>query len=138
MLIAIRLRSTAKAREQIEVTLNLLRLNKIHNAIVVNETPSMTGMLRKAKDYIAYGNISDDMLKKLILKRGRMEGNKRLDAKEAAVAFEKIKKGEFTIKPVFCLTPPSGGFKKSIKQHYPRGELGNRKEKINELIERMI
>ena len=42
------------------------------------------------------------------------------------------------IKPVFRLTPPSKGFKKSIKQQYPNGEIGYRGEKINELILRMI
>ena len=41
------------------------------------------------------------------------------------------------IRPVFRLGPPRKGFK-SIRLPYPRGDLGNRKEKINDLLERMI
>jgi large subunit ribosomal protein L30 len=36
------------------------------------------------------------------------------------------------------LTPPSKGFRKSIKQHYPDGELGYRGKEINVLLKRMI
>lgn len=35
------------------------------------------------------------------------------------------------------LKPPKGGFK-SLKEMYPKGDLGYRGEKINELIKRMI
>jgi len=41
------------------------------------------------------------------------------------------------IEPVFRLTPPSKGFK-SIKEHYPKGDLGYRGKEINELLKRMI
>ena len=66
-------------------------------------------------------------------------GDKKLTQEEVEAVFQLAKVGKETgIKRVFRLTPPSGGFKKSIKQHFPKGELGNRKEKINELILRMI
>lgn len=138
MIIAIRLRSGLKARSGMLDALKMLRMDKKHNAVVLNETPSIKGMLMKVKDYITWGEISDEMLKQLILKRGRKEGNARLTEKEALDAFEKIKKGEKPIKPVFCLTPPSGGFKKSIKEHYPNGELGKRKENIDDFVKAMI
>ena len=41
------------------------------------------------------------------------------------------------IKPVFRLSPPSGGFN-AVKEYYPKGDLGYRGEKINELLKRMI
>ena len=119
MIIAIRLRSMAKGKKDIRETLRLLRLNKRHNAVLIKDTPSMKGMLLKARDYITYGIVSDDVLKELIAKRGRKEGNVKLTEKEVHEAFEKMKRGEKSIKPVFCLTPPSGGFKNSIKRHYP-------------------
>ena len=43
---------------------------------------------------------------------------------------------EFSGKKSFSLKPPKGGFK-SLKQMYPKGDLGYRGEKINELIKRM-
>ncbi len=75
----------------------------------------------------------------MILKRGRKEGNKRIDEKAIEDIFNDLKKGKKTIiKPVFRLSPPSKGFRKSIKQHYPNGEVGYRGKEINELLKRMI
>jgi len=98
-------------------------------------------MLKKVRNWISWGEIDDKVLEIMIKKRGRRPGNKRLTEKEAKEIFEFIKNNEKVpdnIKPVFRLTPPSKGFKKSIKQHYPKGELGYRREKINELLKRMI
>ncbi|PIY60378.1 50S ribosomal protein L30, partial [Candidatus Woesearchaeota archaeon CG_4_10_14_0_8_um_filter_47_5] len=43
-------------------------------------------------------------------------------------------------KPFFRLSPPKGGFRKGgIKTPYVRGgALGNRKEKMNDLIQKML
>ena len=43
---------------------------------------------------------------------------------------------ELGIKPFFRLHPPRGGIRSKV--HYPEGVLGNHKEKINELVERML
>ena len=40
------------------------------------------------------------------------------------------------LKPFFRLHPPRGGIKSKI--HFPKGVLGNNKEKINDLVERML
>ena len=142
MLAAVRIRSTVKKRSEIIATLKLLRLNRNMHCVLLPETPQIKGMLQKAKDFITFGPISDEMLSLLIKKRARKKGNKRLSEKEAEEIISKIKSGEkiknLAIKPVFRLTPPSGGFKKSIRLPYPRGEAGNRGEKINELLKRMI
>ncbi len=141
MFVVIRIRGAVKARRDMKDTLVMLKLHRKNHCVLLNETDSIKGMLQKAKDYITWGAISDEMLQRLIEKRGRKLGDVRLSKGEAKNMFEQIKKsGKVSdiIKPVFRLTPPSGGFKNSIKQHYPRGELGNRKEKINELLEKMI
>ena len=140
MIIAIRLRSTIKARREIIDTLKMLRLNRRMHSILIKETDSTKGMLMKVRDYITWGDISEENLKKLILKRGRKPGNKRLTKEEVEGVIKDLEKGsrEWKIKPVFRLSPPSKGFKKSTKQHFPKGELGYRGENINKLIERMI
>ena len=43
---------------------------------------------------------------------------------------------EFNIKPFFRLPPPRGGI--NSKERFPKGVLGNHREKINELIRRML
>jgi len=81
-----------------------------------------------------------------------LKGNKRVDEKVLKEvtgfnSFEefaenliegKVKLRDYEeIVPVFRLTPPSKGFK-SIKEHWPKGDLGYRGKEINELIKRMI
>ncbi len=87
----------------------------------------------------------------MLKKRLRLKGNKRIDGKYLkSIGFDsfealaddlisnKVKLKDFPqLQPVFKLTPPSQGLK-SIKVHYPKGDLGNRKKEINELIMRMI
>jgi len=120
MYAVIRIRGSARTRKDLEDTLRMLRLKKPNNCVLVPETKQYLGMLRKSKDYITWGIIEKKTLSKLLEKRGK-------------VKLEDLEK----IKPVFRLNPPIHGYK-SIRLPYPRGSLGNRGEKINELLERMI
>ena len=142
MLAVIRLRSSVKARDKEEDTLKLLRLHHKMHCVLLNETKDLLGMIQKVKDYTTWGKISDEALALLVGKRGRKAGNVRLTKEEAQKIFSEIKAdkkiSDAGIKPVFRLSPPSGGFRKGIKHPFPKGELGNRKEKINELLMRMI
>jgi len=141
MLAVVRLRGTVKAKQDAVDTLKLLRLNRKMHCVILPVNDSYKGMLQKARDYITWGEISDDVLLKLLAKRGRKIGDIRLSEKEvAAIAAELKSKGKLPegIKPVFRLNPPSRGFDKSIKDHFPDGELGSRGEKINELLLRMM
>lgn len=142
MLAVIRIRGSVGMKKDIKDTLVMLRLQRKNHCIVLNETAPIRGMLQKSKDYITWGEISDDILKALIKKRGRKSGDIKLKEEETEKIFSELKAGkkikDLKIKPVFRLTPPSGGFRKSIKQHYPNGEIGYRKDKINELLLKMI
>ena len=151
MLAVIRIRGRVKVRKEIEDTMKILKLNRKHHCVFLPKNSVTSGMLQKIKDYVTWGEISKDMLKKLIQKRGRLSGNKRISEdflKESGIGgFDElaekiinseIKLKDLGIKTYFRLAPPSKGFKGSIKQHYPRGALGNRGEKINELLKRMI
>jgi len=80
-------------------------------------------MINKVKDYATWGDIDDATLKALIEKRSEKNPD---DPKRT--------------KPYFRLNPPKKGFgRKGIKVPFSkRGALGNRKEKINDLIKRML
>jgi len=141
MYAVIRLKGLVKIREDFRDTLKMLRLNRKMHCVLLKEGDIEKGMLQKVKDRVTWGEIDDTILKLLIEKRGRKPGNKRLTQQEAEDAFNKIKseqKFPDTMIPVFRLTPPSKGFKNSIKQHYPKGEQGYRGKEINELLKRMI
>ncbi len=150
--LVIRIRGRPDVRYDIKETLARLRLHKKFHATIVPDTPSYRGMLNKVKDYVTYGYIDASTVKKLLLKRGRLIGNKpvteeyirsvlKMDVDELA---KKIANGEIKLKdikglkPVFRLHPPIGGFKRSTKKLIQAGgELGFR-ENISELVERMI
>ena len=154
MYAVIKLRGSVSIRPEIKHTLELLRLHRVNHCVVVEENAYYEGMIRKVKDYVAWGDISEDMLEVLFRKRGRLEGGKRLteeylrentpfgSIKELAHAFHdgkaKIKDlTEIKIKPVFRLHPPRKGhkgIKRSVKQG---GELGYHSDKINELLYKM-
>jgi len=137
----IRIKGSVKLRKEIKDTLAMLRVHRKMHCVLIKETDTVKGMLNKVRNWITWGEIDDKILELMIRKRGRKQGNKRLTEKEVKDVFEFIKNNERIpdiIKPVFRLTPPSKGFKKSIKQHYPNGELGYRGKEINGLLKRMI
>lgn len=140
MFAVIRIRGTVGLKSGIKDTLKMLRLSRKMHCVLIKDNDCAKGMLQKTKDYITWGEIDDDVLMSLIAKRGRKVEDKKLTEEEAKNAFKKLNAGEKPdeVKPVFRLSPPSKGFKKSIKQHYPDGELGYRGKNINELLKRMI
>jgi len=141
MYAVIRLRGSINLRKDIKDTLAMLRLNRKMHCVLIKENDVMKGMLQKVRNWITWGEVDDDILKLLIAKRARKIADKKLTEQEAEEVFKKIKENQKVpegVKPVFRLTPPSKGFKESIKQHYPAGELGYRGKEINELLKRMI
>ncbi len=131
-------------------TLELLRLKKKHACVVIDDTEVSRGMLQRVKDYTTYGTIDESFFAKMIEKRGELVGKKKVDSKFDAkkVANEyfagKLKLNEFetkySLKPYFRLAPPVKGFeRKGIKKPFAvGGVLGQRGEKISDLISRML
>lgn len=141
MYAVIRIKGSVGMRKEIRDTLSMLRLNRRMHCVVLRETDNIKGMIQKVRSWTTYGEIDDNVLKHMIEKRGRKLGDKKLSKEEVKDVFNKIKEtGKIPkeIKPVFRLTPPSKGFKKSTKQHYPKGELGYRGKEINKLLKRMV
>jgi len=152
MFVAIRIRGTVESSKKIIDALSMLRLKNLNNCVVIPETKEYLGMLKKVKDYITWGKIDDKTLSKLLEKRCKILGDKPIDKESLKQItefddFDKFAdaliKGEVNlkefnqIKPYFRLNPPRHGHK-ALKLPYPRGSLGYRAEKINELLERMI
>ncbi|UCG95551.1 MAG: 50S ribosomal protein L30 [archaeon] len=139
MLAVIRIRGRVGVRRGIRDTLKMLRLEKKNSCIVVPETPQYLGMVRKVRDFVTWGPVSDQTLQELVAKRARNRENGKIGEEKVKSVVKNLKEGKKDeIKPYFSLSPPSKGFKGSVKQHYPRGALGNRGDKINELLKRMI
>lgn len=144
MIAVIRIAGMTGINKKVEAVLERLRLKRKYACNILAESAEIIGMLGKARAYVAFGNIDEETLKLLVSRRGRLPGNKPVDAKKisdamiAEIFSGKKKLKDFGIKPFFRLHPPIGGFVKSTKQFYPKGVLGSHAEKINELIEKML
>ncbi len=150
----IRVRGTIGIKKEIEDTMKMLRLYKKNTCVVLNNTQSCAGMLKKIKDYVTWGDINEPTIKLLLIKRGKLPGNKPLieeyvkektkltinDFVKEFISGKKQLKDIPGFKPFFRLKPPEKGFeRKGIKKPFSLGgSLGYRKDKINELIHRMI
>jgi large subunit ribosomal protein L30 len=126
--------------QEIKETLNRLRIRKKYACVIVKEKPEIIGMIKKIRDYAAYGDINKETFTELIKKRGKaIDKSKKIDFSKAMEEFfEKNSKKleELNVKPFFSLHPPRGGIKSKV--HFPKGVLGDNKEKINDLIKRML
>ena len=150
----IRVRGSIGIKKEIEDTMKMLRLYKKNTCVVLNNTQSCAGMLKKIKDYVTWGDINEPTIKLLLIKRGKLPGNKPLieeyvkektkltinDFVKEFISGKKQLKDIPGFKPFFRLKPPEKGFeRKGIKKPFSLGgSLGYRKDKINELIHRMI
>lgn len=142
MFAVVRVRGSVNLRKEIKDTLRMLRLTRVNHCVLLRKDPKIEGMIKKVKDFVTWGEISDKTLENLISKRGRMTGDKKLEGKEVKSVLTKIKKDKSVkdieeFKPVFRMNPPRKGFE-GIKQAFPKGALGYRGENINKLLERMM
>lgn len=146
MIAILKVRSEIGAKKPVKDTFKFLNLRKKNSCIILKETPSNIGMVKKVKDYVTWGEINKETLLKLLKKRARISGNKKpkLNEKQIQEYAEKLLKGaklsDLNLKPYFRLNPPRKGFERGgIKKVFKMGgALGYRGEKINDLLNKMI
>jgi len=112
MICIIRIAGQVDVNRDIKETFDRLRLKRKYSCVVIEPTKENLGMLKKLRDYVAYGEIEKTMHEKLVKERGKKD------------------------KKFFRLHPPRGGIKSKL--HFPKGVLGDNKEEINELVGRML
>ena len=115
MFAVVKIRGGVGLKPVVRTTLELLGLKRNHTVAITGTSDDFKGMIHKIKDYVAWGEVSKDTLKKL---------------EELKAEGDKVKR--------YRLHPPRGGFRRTTKRPRPDGELGYRGAEINKLIERMI
>jgi large subunit ribosomal protein L30 len=120
---------------------------------LLDNRPSFLGMLKRAKNFITWGEITEENILRLLERKGRLIGNKKLSDEYSqklgydtlAALAEAIHKSEVefwnlpNIKPVFRGRPPKKGYKGKIKKSYAAGGVtGYRGQAINSLIGKMV
>jgi large subunit ribosomal protein L30 len=117
MIAIIRISGQVGLKKAIAETLERLRLKRKYICVVFDKpNESQLGMIKTVRDFVAFGEITEDTYKKLVEARGK-------------------KDKEGNLKPFFRLHPARGGIK--TKFHYPQGVLGENK-KMDKLIGRML
>ena len=150
----IQVRGGINMKKKVKDTLNLLRLYKKNSCSIISDNPSYIGMLDLIKDFITWGELNKETCALLLKERGRLPGNTKLSEEyikkstnlsidqfaDEFINNKKELKDVPGLKSFFRLKPPVHGFeKKGIKNPFSMGgALGYRKEKINELIKRMV
>ncbi|MBN1645040.1 uL30 family ribosomal protein [Candidatus Woesearchaeota archaeon] len=109
----VRVRGLVKIRKDFVDTLRMLNLDKKNHCVIVENNSNNMGMIKKVKDFVAWGEVNE----------------------ETIALLESKKKGKF-----YSLQSPKKGFgRKGIKMPFSKsGGLGYRGVKINDLLKRMI
>lgn len=133
------IRGTVRAPHFVGKTLAALNLQRVNQAVVVADTPAIKGMIVKVKDYVTWGEISENTFVELLSKRGELYLG-RLQDRKKKYQYRVLNVNGKSYKPNFRLNPPSKGFgRKGTKVAYAAsGGLGYRGEAINDLIRRML
>ena len=152
MYAVVQVRGTVKTRREIKDTLKMLRLHHINHCVIIPDTPAYMGMIRKVKDFVAYGEIEAGVVEELLRNRGRLTGDLRLTDEYVKENSQYSGISEFAqalsagdarladvpgLKPVLRLHPPRKGYKTTKRTFQQGGSLGYHGEDINSLLYKM-
>src|SRR2546430_6518734 len=131
-ILAVRLRGTASDNPDVQRTMESLKLEHTFQARLLDNTPSNLGMLRSAKVLVAWGEVTPDLLGRVLEKRGERDGADGLDDGFLRLlgrsSFEELAKavvaGEASLhellraglKGAVRFHPPPGGGKRGLRR----------------------
>ncbi|CAD5120502.1 DgyrCDS9068 [Dimorphilus gyrociliatus] len=140
--------------------MKLFRLLQINNGVFLRLNKATVNMLRIAEPYITWGTPNLKTVKELIYKRGFAKVNGRRVAlsdnaiienklgKYGIICVEDLIHEIFTVGPhfkqannflwTFKLNNPNGGWRKKNNHFVDGGDYGNRDDKVNALLRKMI
>src|SRR3989344_5147826 len=117
MILVIRISGAVDLSGKVEETLFRMRLRRKYSAILVKPSVENLKVLRKMRDFVAFGEITPENLIKLIEKRAKPISSKdKIDALKIVKELEKKKLSDLGVKPFFRLHPPRGGI--SLKKGF--------------------
>ncbi|KAI1463315.1 60S ribosomal protein L7 [Daldinia caldariorum] len=160
LIFIVRIKGINKIAPKPRKILQLLRLLQINNGVFVRVTKATAEMIKIVEPWVAYGYPNLKSVKELIYKRGYGKINKqRIPITDNSiieenlgqygiVCIEDLVHEIYTVGPnfkqasnflwPFKLSNPNGGFRtRKFKHFIEGGDLGNREDKINNLIRQM-
>jgi large subunit ribosomal protein L30 len=105
----IRVRGVHGIKKGIAQAMDELSLTRKNHCVIVEKAEK--SVLQKIRDFVTWGEVSPQTVSALEKAKGKQK--------------------------VFRLNNPTGGWK-GVKNHFPKGDLGYRGDKINDLIMKML
>jgi large subunit ribosomal protein L30 len=127
---AVRIRGHVGVRVDIEETLKRLNLKRPNNCVLLRPSAGYLGMLKKAANYIAYGEIDGDTLSKLVRRHAPGSAD--------TISNGTIKDADLKKLMPLRLHPPRHGFRSVRRGFSQKGSLGYMGKEINALVSRMV
>lgn len=128
LIAVVRIRGRVNVSSDIEETMKRLRLDRVNSCSILKLTDSYKGMIKKCQNHVAYGEIDEETLSKLLAKH-----LPELNAKDVMKNAGGIKE-----RMPFRLHPPRHGFRPTRRSFVQGGTLGYMGKEINSLIKRMV
>ena len=158
--LVIRIRGLNKLHPKVRKILQLFRLRQKNNAVFVRLNKATLEMLKRCETCIAYGYPTVETVRTLLYRRGAcLLNNQRLPlvdnqlvkvglGKFGIESIEDLAHEIYTVGPNFAaatrflapikLHAPKGGMRKVTRHYIEGGDYGNREDKINDFVLRMI
>merc|ERR1739844_320959 len=155
-----RIRGINQVSPKVKKVLQLFRLRQINNGVFIKLNKATINMLRICGPQIAWGTPNLKSVRELVYKRGfvKVNGNRtpittndiieKNLGKYGIICVEDLIHEIFTIGPnfkyasnfllPFKLNNPAGGWRNKVNHFVEGGDFGNREEKINELLRKMV
>lgn len=140
--------------------MQLLRLRQLHNGVLIKLNRATINMIRIVEPFVTYGYPSRDTVRRLVYKRGYGKINKsRIPLTDNSIVDTQLgSKGISCVEDLihelwtvgphfkeannflwpFKLNTPLQGWEKKRHPFQNGGAWGNREERINELVTRML
>lgn len=156
----IRIRGINQVAPKVRKVLQLFRLRQINNGVFIKLNKATLNMLRICEPYITWGYPNLKSLQELVYKRGfakvkgqriSISSNQIIEStlgRSGIICTEDLIHEIFTVGPKFKyasnflwpfkLNTPTGGWRKKTNHYVEGGDFGNREDKINELLRRMV
>jgi large subunit ribosomal protein L30 len=151
-LLVVNMRGLVNTRKPVRQTLEQLKLLKRFNATIVPDDEVYRGMLNSAKEHLAWCKLDPETAISLLSKRAELSDGRKFDETKlkdfgytsyselgTALAEGKASLGkDLGFRQFFRLSPPTGGFKRSIRRQYGEGGILGPNKDLPKIVEKMV
>lgn len=144
-LLVVNLRGTVNTRSPVRKAMEQLHVIKRFNATIVPKNKVNLGMLNLCKEHLAWSVVDSKTIEQLLTSRAEVsDGRKFSSSSSLSELADSVSKGKSRLdgsqgfRQFFRLSPPRGGFKRSIRRQFGEGGILGPNPELPKLIEKMM